>query len=198
MLLGRDGYTNPGVEAKSRVASFARHLASTESLSHQEAHEFAGAVDAALRSGRWTERELGKRASVRRELLLRKGYGPRGQNNFYSSIALGHARRGADALLAACRQYDLLPGSAECYEKHSRTRARELAEALERSHAPKLSVDEKRAYGDESSVWLAGLLDGLLSDESLASMRARYVAAEDACYERLDVTSCNLSAVGLR
>lgn len=199
ILLGHQGDVAACVDAERCVDAFARHLTLVRTCSWDEAYEFCGAVDAALRTGQWKEGEPGTRAKWRRELLLCKGFGPDRRNNFYSAIAFGKARADMTALLAAARAYDLLPNEAQCLEKHSRRRGRALAESLgvrKPQPLPQAVID---SAGDDtrSATWLAGFVEDSLSDSALESTRDRYASLEEACHRQVDMMAWNLNALGL-
>ncbi|CAM2138900.1 conserved protein of unknown function [Pararobbsia alpina] len=175
------------------VASLMHHFLSVRSLDDHTAFEFAGTIDAALRSAHWEYGVAIERARWRRELTLLKGYGTNGSSNPYSVLALTDARPHKLLLVSALGHYDLLPDAAECHEKRSRHRARALTSALRR-----LTRGITSGWGDaDSERWLSVALDEAFGHRALETMRMRHIEAAEERVRRARALIWNLGMSGL-
>jgi hypothetical protein len=176
-----------------QVPSFAHYLLSVNDLEPHTAFEFAGTLDAAFRSGHWRDGVDAEREAWRRNLLFAKGYGARGSNNFYSALVLTDVRYHKLVLASALMRQGLIPTSAECHEKRSGQRGRELARTLLRS----CGAVPWDWSDSQSAAWLSDALDGAFSDAVIVSMRERHLAAGRERARRAHALYWNMGATGL-
>jgi hypothetical protein len=110
------------------------------------------------------------RSFVRERLLVQKGYGPTGSNNFYSAIALGNASEVHECLLRAFAEFDLLPLTGQVLRKGRRGIQLEQRLAAVREFAG----PEHRNREEERAEWKLDSLDILLSPRRLEALREQH------------------------
>jgi hypothetical protein len=168
LLLGQAGVACG--DPATATPSYAHYLHSRPEVSMQNAFLFAKVTALMIHENDLHGGDARQNVDVRRNLLMQKGYGPRGRTDFYSAIALGAPSTAHQCLLGMLRKFDLLPSSVQLALKEG-GRGGELAEVL---RAVRPFPHEQRSIAGEPLDWMLGSAQMVLCPDRLEGFHTQH------------------------